>query len=106
MEGEAREYTCQVPDINPAANFFWTVGSLHLNPDGNEDVGGADGLFTSRSIATLTATWINHGEILKCQATNDDSPGISINVTLDVKGKEYKHGNKYMDGAFSPREVL
>ena len=87
MEGEHRQYTCQVPDINPAANFSWTVGSLPLTPDGNEDVNGTYGLITSRSIATLTATWINHGEILKCQATNDDSPGISINVTLDVKGK-------------------
>ena len=105
MEGEAREYTCQVPDINPAANFFWTVGSLPLTPDGNEN-DAADGLITSRSMATLTATWSNHGEIFKCRATNDGSLGISINVMLDVKGKEYKHGNKYMDGAFSPREVF
>ena len=87
MEGDNRQYTCQVPDINPGASFTWTVGSQVLTSFDNHNVTDANGLTTSNSTATLSATWSHHGQMLQCQAINKDGhPGISVSVLLDVKG--------------------
>ena len=89
VEGDTRQYTCWVPDINPGASFNWTVGSRVLTSYDNHNVTDADGFTTSTSTATLSATWSNHGQMLQCQAINkDDHPGISVSVLLDIKGNK------------------
>ena len=91
VEGEDREYTCMVPDINPEASFTWTLGDDDMeHSESNTDE--PDGFtITSNSTASLLgASFVqHHNRALKCQATNKEgTDGISINVTIDVKGEK------------------
>ena len=90
VEGDDREYTCVVPDINPEASFTWTVGDQELlHSDSSTDE--PDGLTTSTSTASVMASFQNHhNRALKCQAINKEgSDGTIISVTIDVKGEKY-----------------
>ena len=81
------QFACTVPDINPGASFTWTVGGQEITPASNSDIVSEDGLTTSTSTATLSPTWSNHGEILRCLARNKEGQmGVSTSVTLDVSG--------------------
>ncbi|XP_071806508.1 uncharacterized protein [Asterias amurensis] len=87
VEGDNREYTCVVPDINPGASFTWTVGDEELVHSYSNTVDD-NGLTTSTSTASLVASFEqHHNRELKCLAINKEgTDGTSISVTIDVKG--------------------
>ncbi|XP_038066168.1 hemicentin-1-like [Patiria miniata] len=86
VEGADREFTCMVPEIDPQASFNWTVGSQDITLDYITNVTDVDGLMKSTSVATVSVTGSNHGEVLMCLAWNTDFlPSINISVLLDVK---------------------
>ncbi|XP_071806505.1 uncharacterized protein [Asterias amurensis] len=86
VEGDNREYTCVVPDINPGASFTWTVGDEELVHSYSNTVDD-NGLTTSTSTASLVASFEqHHNRELKCLAINKEgTDGTSISVTIDVK---------------------
>ncbi|XP_022111387.1 uncharacterized protein LOC110990617 isoform X2 [Acanthaster planci] len=81
-------FTCEVQDINPAANFSWTLdgGQLPTELVSDPITGpGTGGLTTSMSNATLVADPKYNGKELKCAVVNyDGDPGIMIRVMLTV----------------------
>ncbi|XP_038064953.1 Down syndrome cell adhesion molecule-like protein 1 homolog [Patiria miniata] len=105
IEGVDRRFTCEVPDINPAASFTWSVDGGVITPDNTVNVTGDDKLTTSTSLATVSPAWNSHGEMLQCQASNKDGhDGISISVTLDIKVPPKTSSMSMYDsnGAFAP----
>ncbi|XP_038064952.1 nephrin-like [Patiria miniata] len=105
IEGMARQFTCEVPGINPGASFTWSLDGGVITPDNTVNVTGADKLTTSTSLATVSPAWNSHGEMLQCQASNKDGhDGISISVTLDIKVPPKTSSMSMYDsnGAFAP----
>ncbi|XP_022108967.1 hemicentin-1-like [Acanthaster planci] len=86
VAGADYNFSCVVPSIRPGAEFNWTLGSQEITSHISNDSVAADGLTTSTSVVTVTATWTKHGQILECSASNyDDFIGVSAGLTLDVK---------------------
>ncbi|XP_038065701.1 tyrosine-protein kinase receptor TYRO3-like isoform X1 [Patiria miniata] len=85
IEGVDRQFTCEVPDINPGASFTWSRVDGSLTEGNTVNNTNADRLTTSTSLVTLSPRWSHHGEMLRCQASNKGGhAGISISILLDV----------------------
>ncbi|XP_038064959.1 tyrosine-protein kinase Mer-like [Patiria miniata] len=105
VDGVNRQFTCEVPDINPGALFTWSLDGGAITTDNTVNVTGADDLTTSTSLATVSPAWSSHGKMLQCQASNKDGhAGMSISITLDIKVPPKTSFMSMYDsnGAFTP----
>ncbi|XP_022104127.1 uncharacterized protein LOC110986518 isoform X2 [Acanthaster planci] len=98
IEGVESTFTCEVPNVRPAASITWTLGSLTIESTGNKDLLGINGLTTSTSYVKLLPSWGYHGEVLKCSASNVDGfREVNASVTLDVNVPPQKSSISLLD---------
>uniref|UniRef100_A0ABM0LYX0 Kin of IRRE-like protein 3-like n=1 Tax=Saccoglossus kowalevskii TaxID=10224 RepID=A0ABM0LYX0_SACKO len=88
-ENEAREFTCESTDGNPAAELTWTIGGKDITEYSTYTTQVSDNndkLHNSRSVLNYTFNASDNGEALKCQGfQHEDLTVRSARVYMNVK---------------------